>query len=67
MPPPEIRRLRDLTRVHRIQTEERTRVIQRLANALVGSQTRPALRATLDGPPVTAAIASEIHSRAKAK
>src|SRR6266508_2645664 len=34
VPPPEIRRLRDLTRLRSTQTEERTRVIQRLEKVL---------------------------------
>ena len=81
VPPPEIRRLRDLTRLRSSQAEERTRVIQRLEKVLqdagiklssVASKTyslsaRAMLEALLDGVNDPATLAELAKGRLRAK
>jgi transposase len=81
VPPPEIRRLRDLTRLRSTQTEERTRVIQRLEKVLqdagiklssVASKTysvsaRAMLEALLGGVSDPARLAELAKGRLRAK
>jgi len=81
VPPPEIRRLRDLTRLRSTQVEERTRVIQRLEKVLqdagikltsvaskaYSASARAMLEALLGGVSDPAALAELAKGRLRAK
>jgi transposase len=81
VPPPEIRRLRDLTRLRSIQSEERTRVIQRLekvlqdagiklssvASGTYSASARAMLEALLTGVSDPASLAELAKGRLRAK
>ena len=72
VPPPEIRRLRDLTRLRTTQMEERSRAIQRLEKSSVASKTysvsaRAMLEALLGGVSDPAALAELAKGKLRAK